>query len=484
MQRLHRIGRVLAGLAALLAAQAHAVEPPGPRNRRVAVLPVLNFSVNAEGIWHSPNAAPPVEEALQRYLLKRLAVEPYLDVVPPEQVLARINGLGELHKGKLQLGLERMALGMAQYKALHVTNAIEHLERAQAALAEAYHDIVDPRTMANLALTLAQCYLEEDKLHETHVHLKDMFRREPSRRFKRGFYSAKFEQALRAAVTDFIATYPKENPLQTPARLDRFMRDIDVDALVFAYLEPSATGNQVRILVHDRHSRNVSLRSSFISTDQSADLDRIDRFVSRWITCLPPQIEGPKPPEKRISEFFLDTSFSYNVFGTLFGGQRLTSSPFHNLGMGVNAEWQFLSGLGTFLQVTMLISTQDPERDLTDSFPSLRLLLGMSYAYRGAWWRVFTRFGLESHFLLGDFTVTRDPWCKWQESHPECNLNFETTYSAQYMLGFHAALGAQFFVTRQIYLTTRAGVTAYIVPNDRVDLNFPIIAELGLGYNF
>ena len=473
----------IALLVLVIAVQASAKEPAGPRNRRIAVLPVRNFAISADQVWQKGVKAPVPQEALQSFLLKRLAIEPFLDVVTPDQVTERVAAIGKNHTDRRELGLSYLKLGMSQYKALQVKNAIRHLEDAEKALFAVYEDIVDPATMATLSLTLAQCYLEE-KNPDIHLRLKEMFWREPGRRFSRGFFSGSFEQAISGALHDFVATHRKKNPLITTARLERFMRDIDVAAIFFAYLENTTdgSGTQIRILVHDRHSRNVSHRSNFISTEQHADLDQIDRFVSRWITCLPPQIAGPEPPKESVSEVFLDTSFSYNLFGTLLGDKRLTSDAFHNLGMGLTVEWQFLSGLGTFAQLNMLISTTDPERDLTDSFPSLRVIGGLSYAYRGKWWRIFTRFGLEAQFLLSEFTITTHPWCKWNVQE-KCNFTEQNTYQDEYMVGFHTALGAQFFMTPQIYVTTRAGFAAYILPSDRVELDLPLSFEVGLGYS-
>ena len=467
-----------------LAGTAHAEPPPeeGPRNRRLAVLPVQNYAVAPEELWDDADPlVPPVEAALQRFLLKRLAVEPYLDVIPPEEIVERLNRI-RMHREGAMLGLERMRLGLDLYKALRVGEAIPHLEQAHAALTAAFHDVVDPVTMSDLSLHMALCYLEKEP-HKTHVALKEMFHRNPTRRFRPGYYSQDFEQALRSAMTDFQATYPKENPLGSTARLDRLAEAIDVDSVIFAFLQPTPSGPEIRIVVHDRHSRGVSFRAGFESTSRAADLERMDRFVSRWTTCLPSQIGAPEAPPKQVSDFVLDTSFTYSVFASLFGDDALTSTPFHNLGLAVAGEWQFLSGLGTFIQLNVLLTTQDSLRDLTNPPPNVRLAAGVSYAYSGESWRIFARFGLDVNFLLGEFDITRDPWCKWLAGHERC-LGRIDTYADEYLMGFYVAFGGQIFVSRGMYVTLRVGVSAYVAPGDAVELNFPLTFESGIGYKF
>lgn len=478
--------RLVAWTVALLTcANAAAAEngPTLPRNRRVAVLPVQNYVASAETIWGTDSGTDPEAVALERFLIRRLAVEPTLDVVGPEAIRKRL-GTIRAHREGGRLGLERMGFGMDLYKGLHVDRAIPHLEQAHAALTTAFHDIVDPSALSELNLTLALCYQEQKQSHKAHVALKEMFLNTPTRRFKPGFYSKPFEAALRSAVTDFVATWPRENPLGKPARLQRFLEDLDVDVLVFAWLEGTPEGTRVRIAVHDRYARNVSHRGAFVATDRAADLEQIDRFVSRWTTCLPPQVgEAPKAPEAEW-EFYLDTTFVYSMFTSLLGSDPLTGSAFQNLGMAVNLEWQFLGGLGVFSRVAMLISTQDPERDLTDTFPSLRTTVGMFYAYKRRAWRVFTRFGVDAQFLLSDFTVATHRWCKWDLAHPNCVRTELKTFEDEYLVGFHADIGVNVFLNPALYATLRTGITAYVMPSDRVDLNFPLTFELGLGYRF
>lgn len=471
---------------------ANASDPEGPKRRKVAILPVMDFARTTEQLWTRPKKAPKkstVEQALERYLTKRLAVEPHIDVISPRDVRKRLRAI-KTHSVGSHLGLERMRLGLDLYKELRVKEAVPHLEQAHTALVGAFFPLVDPNTMSELALTLALCYMERKDTHRAHIALKQMFHWAPRRTFKRGFYSRAFEEALVRALVDFTATYPRENPFGTEQSRNRFAQDIDVDALIIAYLEPAGGGGkQVRIMVYDRHTRNTTFRGSFVSTERTTDLERIDRFVSRWATCLPTEVIDPdqKPKPSAFSAFYLETSFAYSVFGSHASDTAPTRDPFHNLGMSITAEWQFLSGLGAWVQTEMLISTQDPRRDLVDNLTTVKAAAGVGYGFKRNWWRIFARFGIELQHLSSFETLT-DPWCKYDDGHPKCLGSTEPgqSFESSNQLGFYAAVGFQTFISHALYWSIRAAVSGYIVAfeDDAPHLNFPVTISTGLGYTF
>ena len=451
--------------------------------RKVAVLPFADFSRTADGLWTERSLQTDATGPLLRYVLKRLAVEPGMEVVRPVQVRNRIRAI-RVHREGAQLGLERMQLGLDLYKAIRVKDAIPHLEQAYTALISAFYDVVHPERMAELALTLALCYQEDRRHARAHVRLKDVLHWAPRRQFKRGFYSQSAEQALDAAWVDFMATFQRDNPVRTAARIDRLMKELEADVLVYGWLEATATGAVFQLVVHDTTARPQ--RVSFPMTGSADDLERLDRFISRWTTCLPslePVVAGD-PSVSPQNNFFLDTAFTYSLFTSLLRSDALTSSPFHNLGMAINGEWQFLRGLGTFLQLGMLMSSDDASRDLRDTFPTVRLTTGVSYAFNGPRWRIFARVGWEFQFL-GTFEVTRSPWCKFDRDHALCQAGEIDRFSGDTMMGFHAGLGGHFFATPRLYVVLRSSVTAYIIPNDdTLELNFPLSFDAGIGYTF
>lgn len=469
-------------LLTLLPVLAAAEEPR--LTRKVAVLPFADFSRNAEGLWTEHSLSPDATAPLLRYVLKRLAVEPSMEIVRPVHVRNRIRAI-RVHREGAQLGLERMQLGLDLYKAIRVKEAIPHLEQAYTALISSFYDVVHPEKMAELALTLALCHQEEHRHAPAHVRLKDVLHWAPRRQFKRGFYSQTAEQALNAAWVDFMATFQRDNPVRTAARLDRLMKELEVDVLVYGWIEVRTDKKtNFHLVVHDTASRPQRL--SFALTGSADDLERLDRFISRWTTCLPAldPVALDDPSTNPDKTFFLDTTFRYSLFTSLLRSDALTSSPFHNLGMAITGEWQFLRGLGAFIQLGMLMSSDDASRDLRDTFPTVRLTTGLSYAFNGPRWRVFARVGWEFQFL-GTFEVTRSPWCKFDRDHALCQPSEIDRFSNDTMMGFQAGLGGHFFATERLYVVLRSSLTAYIIPNDdTLELNFPLSFDAGIGYTF
>ena len=471
---------VTALLATLAATAVRAATPGAPVARRIVVLKSRAFDRAPGTVWEpAKGSTGRASEHLSDYLVQRLKVEPYLVVLSPTEV-ARALREDRIHRVGADLGLQQMRLGVDQYKELRVDDAVRSLETAQRSLLEAYHDLVAPEAVADLSLVLAQAYLELKKEGDAHVALKQMFFRSPHRRFKKGFYSPRFESALNKALTDFLATFPKQNPLISQERLEGLARALNADAVIFPYLVRGADdATEVRIVVFDRKSRNVSYRGRFISVGQNEDFERIDRFVTRWTTCLP--YEGANPPKpKWVHRFYVDTSFAYNLFV-----DQPTRRYFHNLGVGLSGEWQFSEGLGIFVQVNMFSSTEDPDRDLIDDFTSVRTLFGLFYAFSGPFWRIQVRLGWDAHFL-GSGATTTNRYCKFYGfADKDCRAGDVVQFADEILMGPNVAFGVQFFVGRDVYLSLRTSLSTYVFPADRPTVfNYPFSAELGVGYTF
>ncbi|MFT5430476.1 MAG: hypothetical protein ACI9OJ_001150 [Myxococcota bacterium] len=450
-----------------------------PEIRQVGLLRVHSYVRPRGSLFSPPDAAAREKaEALQRFLFARLAVEPSLEVAPPDELGRRIKAI-RVHRDGAHLGMERMSIGRSKFKSLQMEGACEDLDAAHRTFESAYYEVVDPVLMADLSLIMAQCYAEKT-LDNAHVALKEMFLRDPWRAFKKGFYSPEFEGHMSRALHDFNETYPKENQLGNSKRLDAFIEETKLDAVVSAWIEMQGSTLVARIEITDRHSRGASYRHEFKSTSRTEDRERIDRFISRWVTCLPtpqaPTNVAPPPPDNR---FFIDTGFAYSIYG-----KDTTRRIFHNFGMGLSAEYQFLRGLGAFIQVNMFSSTRDPDRDLLDSFTAIRTIAGVSYAFRGNWWRLYVRAGFDVQFL-GSYATTTDPWCKFAGRGDARCTGGVTDLGNDVTMGFHGAFGVQFFINQNVYLSVRVSASSYIVPLDAtIEVNFPVTSELSLGYSF
>ena len=482
------LGLVLAVLT--LSAPALSDEgAPLPR-RKIALLPIKNFALDESPFSGKKKLGP--EAALSSVLARRLAEDPDFDVLGPDQLRQRIKGLRVYQD--VGIALKAKEDGEARYRDLDAEGSITPLEQAEAGLDAAYYDLVSPGEMATLELTLAQAYVEqkgfakvEGRIHEA---LKRLFWLDPGRTFTKGFFPDSFESLINKAITDFRPNFPKDNPLRTQARLDRFLTDIDVDTLIYAWLQTTSgtdRGAELHVRIYDRTLATVSYSHPLQARTEAgvaALTENFDRFLTAWLTCLPKtELDtGPRAPSLR--RFFIDAGFAYSIFTV----NDATRNPFHHMGVALYAEYQFLAGLGAFVRVDLFSSTLDePEHDLLSNVTSARVGLGITYAFQGSWWRLAPHFGLEVQFL-GTLQTSSAAWCKFEGLGSDICKDrggVETDLSGAITTGPTVGLSAQFFASRNFYIGLRANVSIYIAPFADVDqLNIPFSAETSLGYSY
>jgi|GEM_PF-5208549 len=466
---------VVLGSAHVMAAES---APPVGRIQ-VGLLPVVDFVRDSNSLWSAEDSViASRRQGIDRAIAAQLSGNPLLDVVNVDALTKRIQEASG-YVERMTLGLERMNFGLELYEELRVAEAIPHLKRARTLLTEAFADLGSPNQVATLSLTLAQCYLEQGQNDDAHVALKEMFFRVPSRRFQKGFYSENVEKALSSALVDFAATYPKENPVLKVERMQKLMRRLRVDVLVYPYIEATPQGPTLRMQIYNRSGMNVIYRGSTMLLPDDTHAERFNRMVSRWTTCLPVegfQDETPKPRgEKR---FFIDTMFAYSKFLS----DTATRRGFHNIGLTVSGEWRITGGLGMYGQFYVQSSTRSPDRDLLTQYTSVRLQTGLSYAIRRNWWRAFLRVGIEGH-VFGDFQTTTNAKCKFFGA-AHCDGKVEDLVQ-DFVMGPTTALGGSLFFTSDLHLTGRVTITYFTFPFDRATkVNFPLGGELGIGYSF
>ncbi len=482
-------------LALLLAAPLSADDAVPQRPRRMLVLPVFDHAPDPQRLFRGLEEPEPdsagVHKGFSKLLLSSLRHEPRVELLELDVARERIR---RSHSAKDIVDSAR-----EDFERLNIEGAIGRIEGALISLRLSYADLFERSDMSDLYETLALCYSERPRddapspasaaadSGRVRDLLKTMFYYAPRKSFASGFYGPAFESAIREAFHDYRSTYPKENPLGDQRRLEQFMADLGVDTLVHAWVEEGTGADRLlRVQIYDRSLATVTFVTQVDPPGAREgrrrlnDEARLERFISQWLACLPGvDLPGGRPtgPKQR---FFIDTGFAYSIYG-----KDTTREPFHNLGMGLSLEYQFLAGLGTFLQVNMFTSTQDSPRDLLDSFTSVRTAFGLSYAFRGSWWRLSARFGFDVH-VLGSYKTTTDPWCKWAGTADErCQDPDLTDLGNEVTMGFYGGLAAQFFATENFYVNLRLSTASYVVPLDQsIAVNFPVTTEVSLGYGF
>ena len=458
-----------------------------PGIKCIVVLPVSTYLRSS--LWEAAVLENDPASKLEQYLLTRLQVEPQLRLVTRTDFIERLK---KLHAGKIREAKRLRLEGERYYEIGDLRRAVRSLEKSLKTYRESYYDVIEPEDMADLLLILAHARSERtgpdtelntEERSQASRELAEMFFLDPSQKLTKGFYPPAFEDLLEDALSDFrTSSLRRENRIGVKGRLRQFQDDIGAETVLLPYLEREGQDIHVRISIFDREVATARFESTLDSKEMANSKERLDRFISAWLTCLPTGEPVPSAtPLLPRNRFFIDTGFAYSIYG-----QFTTRRPFHNLGMGISAEYQFLRGLGVFAQVNLFTSTLDADRDLLDSFTSVRTSLGLSYAFRGHWWRVYVRFGFDVHFL-GSYVTTTDPWCKFTgKGDTRCaDSNFTDLGTGEVTMGIHGAFGVQFFVSKHIYLAIRTSTSAYIVPlSENTVVNFPFNGEFALGYSF
>jgi hypothetical protein len=209
---------------------------------------------------------------------------------------------------------------------------------------------------------------------------------------------------------------------------------------------------------------------------------KLDAFMSRWLACLPVlERSGSRSSGRRKkASVWLDTSASYAQYQRHSQIRR----AFHSLGFAVGVAQRVGPGFEWYGRLNLYTSLSDSYRDLLHPFNSVRVLAGVGFATGKSPVRVFARTGLDFH-ILGNFLATRDPWCKaGGESHPLCSGSV-TSLEQDILVGVNLAVGSQLHIGRRFFVVLQSSVSTYFLPFDGTnELNYPLSAELGMGYQF
>lgn len=471
---------VVSGLVVPVFAQTVEQTPSFPR-RQVVVLPVRDFRVDPDALFWTGEKAPAPEglgHELVESALTVLAREPELAIHRPPEVLPRGNGDGDrgiVARGFLHLGIEL-------YRSIRLRNAIDALEKGIEAARSEYLDVVDPKLLSDLYLYLGLSYLEEGSSALAHVAFKNLFFVRPGRVFLKGYFPVQAEQAIRAAAVDFVRTFPKDWPLGSAARTSRFARSTGARQVVYVFLVRWEGGSRVAVKVMGPSGRDGAIAEEFgdefpLKTGDDAR-ERLSRTLSAWLACtdLPSRVE----PESERPDFYMDTSGAYSLFL-----KYPTRNVFHNAGFGVGLSYQILENLDFFTRLNLFTSFPDKFNDLVSGYTAFRAILGVGHTLRGDWGRMFVHTGLDFHYL-SDFASSTDPNCKlFGVDSGFCAASEVKHLPYRFLGGISVTLGANVTISGPIYLLIQAGVTAYFFPAGlEAPLNYPLTAEIGLGYAF
>lgn len=474
-------------VAILLAVMAFPVEaaPPVPvpsiPKRRVVVLPGRDFRVDPGGLFIAGDPSPAVDPGavLADVAASLLRREPEVTLVRPVDLRPGPEAAESpelVIRGLLHLGQER-------YRDIRIPEAISALEQGIASARKAWLDVLAPDLVSDLYLYLGLCYLEQGQTALAHVAFKNLLLATPGRKFRKGWFPAATEAAVRTAAEDFVRTTPKESLLGGLERIEAFLRFARSTAAVAIQLSgaPGEVGAvEVRVAESSRQPGGhivLADRADVPWAGAEAAADAVSRTLTGWLACtILPSREAVERPHAR---FFLDTTAAYSVFLKV-----PTRRIFSNAGFGIGLAWQVREGLDVFGRLNILNAFEDQYGDLVKQFWTIRAFAGVGYSLRGNWGRVFFHTGLAFDYLSG-FESTTDPNCKFWSNGEPSPCKPASVRRPRYLVGAAVALGVNVTIYGPIYLALQAGVAAYFVSNEAATpVNFPVSVEAGLGYAF
>ncbi|MEY3014159.1 MAG: hypothetical protein RIT45_2894 [Pseudomonadota bacterium] len=450
------------------------------RPRRIALLPVKSVLGKVSDLF-APERSPEhlsLVAGVEASVADALRGHGFVQLLDPAGVRAR---LSDDHSARTagRLAAERYRLGLEYYLGLAPARAVESLRRAVALYQEIFQEIVATKPIADAAFMLGVSLVDAGNAVAAHVALKDAFALQPERRFRPRFFGPQVEAALSSALADHLSTGNHSRPYGEHERMLALARRLNVDAIVtVAVVRDEQGALEVRLAAWRRERQGFEAEARF---PLAALEGQLEPFVSRWLACVPvAQTGGAVQNRRRQRPVWMDTSASYALYL-----RQPTRLSFHSLGFAAGVAVELRPNFEWFARVNMYTSLSDPYRDLLHAFNSVRAVAGVGFAIERGPLRFVLQPGLDLH-VLGSFIATTDPNCKlFGERHPLCNNATVSNLEADVLVGLNIATVGIWELGRRFLLIGRASVSTYFLPLDGTDrLNFPISAELGLGYRF
>lgn len=457
-----------------------AAEVPVRRARSAAIWPEQYLDSPCSQLF-TPGARSATPQRFVRGSL-RTALQQAFDVkLKSVQELRRKVTNSRNYKDKVVLGRERYHMGHEYYRDLRQQEAAESLARSIEILDGIYYDAVEPQAFSEILFLLGVTLVEEGRVADAHQAFKRALFLSPHTTFSRGFHPPPVEQALSVACEDLKKSLEKEVPLGTQERTFAFMRKMKIDVLFYPLIGEEEGVTVLRLLAWDGKTGNVALRERIVLTDEEAAAKAIDRAVSRWAACAHYD-DVPRRVEERHQWVF-----SANYQHLLFLQQPLRN-PLFMMGFSFDGAHFFRRSFAILVKAQFLSSLPDRFEDMVDGFTSARLTVGPAFGVSGNWWRLFVAPSMEFHYL-GSFSVTRDPNCKhFLDDSPGAELcapGAVKKFPVDFLAGVNVYVGAQFFLSNEMFLGAGGSISTYFAPFDRTfEMNFPVALEAGGGVAF
>ena len=454
---------------------------PQFKNQTVLVLPIRELAHSCDELFspHPPASGNAVQ--LGRILQQQVAQTQYTKTISYSEFRSDLAGSAS-YKEKLVLGRERYLLAKELYRELRQTEAEDNLLRSIRFLQQIFYELVEPEAFAEIYLLLGVTRMELGRNAEAHLAFKKAMFLNPRLPIQRGYYPEPVEQALTIACEDSrrsVGTISYEDV----DRALHFMKSWKIDAIVISILSQQGGKTALFLGVLDQKSRSVVFRETIpLAGSMEVDEAQISRAVGRWNACTARQSIQPRLEERHRYVF----SAAYQQMAYL---SYPTRSILNTTGFSFESGFFLLRNFALVAKAQFTSSLPDRFGDMLSPLTSFRLILGPAFSVSGNWWRLYVVPGAEVH-MLGAFSTSSDPDCKFYNKDSDgfaamCPDGQIKKYPVTFLGGVNVSLGAQFFFSNRLFLSTALSISTYFMPFDRsIEMNFPVAIEAGGGIAF
>jgi tetratricopeptide (TPR) repeat protein len=410
-----------------------------------------------------------------------LSSQPDIELVVP-------NREALIGRSKTPASEEFLELAKTLFNSLRTDEALQALAKGITAGFQEFMDVTAPQKMADLFLYAGLAYQEKGQEGEAIRAFKKMFFVAPAypyhrKEFRKGYFPEKTEELMKIALQDFLEWTTAVSPLQKDERIGELLATLNADALVYLFATKGGEGKKsLEIRIYEAKNKKTTqvFSARRASTRQNIE-DTVQRLLSQYIACA--DFPSRKPVRRKQASVYFDTGGTYTTYLSSLAYGEPTRSPFHSVGFSTQVSVQLAKEMDVFGGMNVMTSVADKYNDLISTFTTVRFRLGVGYTFQGRWGRFYIHLGIDGQYL-SDPRFTKDPNCKlFGEGSLYCGKVEHLPYKFQG--GSSVAFGVDVFIYRPVFVGARLGAGAYFFPASfNQPLNYPIFAELFLGYAF
>lgn len=462
--------------------QAVAQPASGWRELDVGVLPIVHVGPTGDDLFgESPETARLRAMAARWHkgLEEALASRDLTQALGHAELRARLRRAGDFAR-TAALADERYAMGLERWRALAPNEALTQLDRARELHLDAFTDLLEPRSIADIELHRALTLMDLGRVGEAHIAFAAMLLRDPTRRFERGYYGAQTEAAMRSAAREVLELPDMLAVLWPTDRLLALGKKLGVDVFAVGVVTGEEKKAVLTVGFFDVRVGGFAQRERFVLADGELVVEDLDRFVAAWHTCAV-EAERPLVTPRPKRGWVVELGYTHSVWVQ----HKSTRDFLHGPGVTIGVSFEATPGLEVWGRTSQRVTLTDGKGDLLGVFTTSHLALGVGLVVGDEVLRFAVRSGLDLGISLADIAITTDVNCKFFGLDSDRCGDLYRAESPAMWFGLDFSMALRVAPLRTWHLGLTVGATSYALSGSIVsELNFPLYGTLAFGLPF